>query len=323
MVTVDDFVREREPQWRELDLLLVEAGTRPERLGAERVRRLGALYRSAAADLAAARRRFPGESAVSRLEQLVLRARHVVYDTDVRRDSLRTFFGRTYWRRVRERPRLLAVAALLLLGPLAMGAVWGVRDSGAAGRFVPEEYASVTEPRQTVDLGLSRGESSAVSAEIFTNNIRVSLFTFAGGITLGIVTGYLLVFNGLFIGAILGLAIGAGNSEPLLRLITPHGVLELSCIIVAGMTGFRIGAAVIAPGNRKRSVVLQREARAAVELVLGTLPWLVLAGIVEGFVTPQGLALPSAAAVGIGLGVVYWGLVIARGAPAPSTADTR
>lgn len=284
---------------------------------------MGALYRSAAADLAAARRRFPGETSVGRLEQLVLRARHVVYDSEVRKDSVRAFFGRTYWRRVRERPRVLLVAVLLLFGPMVLAGVWGIQDPASAIRLVPGEFASITEPRESTDLGLTSDESSAFAAQIFTNNIRVALFAFAGGITLGLLTAYLLLFNGLLFGALLGLAIGSGNGESFLRLVVPHGVLELSCIAIAGLAGLRMGAAVIAPGHRKRSVVLQREARSSVELALGTAPWLVLAGIVEGFVTPRGLSLPVASAVGLALGAVYWALVIVRGGPEPSTADTR
>lgn len=282
------------------------------------------MYRSAAADLAAARRQFPNELAVSRLEQLVSRARHVVYDAEGRRESVRTFFGRTYWRRIRERPAVLALSALLMFGPALLGGVWGVRDPGAASRFVPSQYRSVTEPRTGgTNLGLSPGESSQAATSIFTNNIRVTLFAFAGGITLGLLTGYVLVFNGVLVGTLMGLAFNAGNGESFTVLVTPHGVLELSCIVVGGLAGLRMGWAIIAPGHRRRIVSLQREARAAAELALGTAPWLVLAGIVEGFITPSGLSLPAALFVGGSLGAIYWGLVLLRGGPEPSVAGTR
>ncbi|MDQ1446481.1 MAG: hypothetical protein QOI20_2945 [Acidimicrobiaceae bacterium] len=323
-MNLDQFVREREPSWTELQGLVDEAGGRPERLGPERVRRLGALYRSAAADLAAARRRFPGELAVARLEQLVARARHVVYDADARRDSLSVFFGRTYWRRIRERPAVLALAAAMLFGPALLGGIWGVRDPGAASRFVPAQYRSVTEPRtRGTNLGLTPGQSSAMASSIFTNNIKVAVFAFAGGITLGLLTGYVLVFNGVLFGTLLGLAFSAGNGRSFTELVTPHGVLELSCILVAGVAGLRMGWAAVSPGHRRRSTALQHEAKAAAELALGTAPWLVLAGLVEGFVTPQGLGLGPALAVGLALGALYWTLVVLRGGPAPSTADTR
>lgn len=323
-MTLEQFVREREPAWAELQQLVDAAGRKPESLGPDRVRRLAALYRSSAADLAAARRRFPHEVATTRLEHLVARARHLVYDSEGRRDSVRTFATRTYWRRIRERPAALAIAAALLFGPAIAGAVWGVRDPGAAVRFVPAEMRSVAEPRtEGTDLGLTPGQSGAMSSMIFTNNIRVTFFAFAGGITLGVLTGYLLIFNGVLIGTLLGLSLSAGNGDPFIRLVSPHGVLELSCIVVAGLAGLRMGWGVVNPGHRRRTTALQQEARAAAELALGTAPWLVLAGLVEGFITPQGLPLPAALGVGFALGAVYWALVILRGGPEPSAADTR
>lgn len=321
-VNLAGFIREREAAWAELEALLAAAGRRPERLGADQVRRMGALYRGAAADLAAARRRFPAEPAVARLEHLVGRARHVVYDSEGRRDSVRTFVTTTYWRRIRERPAVLAVAALLLIAPAALSATWGWRDPSAAIRFVPEEYAVVTEPRDDTDLDLRADESAGIAGQIFTNNIRVTFFAFAGGITLGVLTGYVLVFNGMLLGTLTGLAIGAGNGDAFMALVLPHGLLELSCIVVAGVAGLRMGWAVIAPGHRRRVEVLQEEARAAAELALGTAAWLVLAGLVEGFITPLGLPTAAAFAVGATLAAAYWALAVFRGGPGPSAAGT-
>src|SRR3954468_7293963 len=96
------FVAERSGAWGELDAALRHAGDKPERLGASGVRRLGALYRAAAADLAYARRAFPDDPAVAHLEALVLRARAVVYGRVGRRQSVWQFISRGYWRRLAE-----------------------------------------------------------------------------------------------------------------------------------------------------------------------------------------------------------------------------
>jgi hypothetical protein len=65
-----------------------------------------------------------------------------------------------------------------------------------------------------------------------------------------------------------------------------------------------------------------REAQRAVLIALGTAPWLILAGLVEGFVTPQGVGVTAALAIGFGLGTLYWALLVWRGrltrASAPS-----
>jgi uncharacterized membrane protein SpoIIM required for sporulation len=323
-VNLARFLEEREAGWKELDALVSRARRRPERLGAEGVRRLGAAYRSAAADLALARRRWPRDPVVARLELLVGRARHLVYDAPGRRLGLIRFLRRDYWRLVASRPWPLLAATALLLAPAALAGAWARDDPGAAGGLVPSEYRSVTEPRpEGTDLGLSGSEKAAFSSEVFTNNIRVSFLAFAGGIAAGLVTAAVLLYNGVLLGTITGLATAAGNGRILYELVVPHGVLELSCIVVAGAAGLRLGWALVEPGRRTRGESLREEARRAVAIALGTAPWLVLAGLVEGFVTPSGYGLGAATAVGFGLGALYWTLVLvlgrrATGAPVPS-----
>jgi uncharacterized membrane protein SpoIIM required for sporulation len=322
-MTLEHFLRDRGQAWHELEGLTQAAGRRPHRLGAERLLRLGELYRGAAADLALARRRWPGDPAVGRLDDLVGRARHLVYAAPRRELSPLRFLATGYWRLVASRPLLLAVSAGLLFAPAALAAGWALDDPGAAGGLLPAEYRSVGEPRtQGTDLGLSADEEAGISAEIFTNNIRVTFFAFAGGITGGLLTAAVLLFNGVLLGAVAGLAWGVGNGASFVELVAAHGVLELSCIVVSGAAGLGLGWALVAPGRLARGAALRREARRAVLIALGTAPWLVLAGLVEGFLTPSGLGVGTALAIGVALGALYWSLVLWRGvitaAPAPS-----
>jgi uncharacterized membrane protein SpoIIM required for sporulation len=227
------------------------------------------------------------------------------------------FFANGYWRRVRERKVILAISFVCLVVPSLLGGYWAWRDPGPASGLVPSEYQSVTQPRETGrSLGLSVDEESAMASQIFTNNIGVTFNAFAGGLLLGLGTLFVLLQNGMLLGVVAGMAIGSGNGRVFFELVTAHGVLELSCIIVTGAAGLRLGWSIIDPGNRARGTALREEARAAIEIVLGTAPWLVLAGLVEGFLTPSGTGLPTVLAVGLSLGAVFWGLVLWRGAPA-------
>ncbi len=245
------------------------------------------------------------------------RGRQAVYHTNPKTATLREFVSHGYWRRIRERPALLVCAIAFLAFPMLLAGYWAWRDPGPASGLVPAQYQSVTEPRAAgQDLGISVDEQSNLAATIFTNNIKVSFLAFAGGMLLGVGTLYALLYNGMLFGAIAGLAIGAGNAKPFFELIVAHGVLELSCIVVSGLAGLRLASAIVDPGNRERGQALREEARASVEIVLGTACWLVVAGLVEGFVTPAGLGLTTVLVIGIGLGAVYWGLVLWRGAPA-------
>jgi uncharacterized membrane protein SpoIIM required for sporulation len=318
---LDRFVEEREPQWLELEEKLRRARGRPERLGPDGVRRLARLYRAAAADLAVARQRFPGDPVVTRLESLVTRARPVVYSAEPRRAPLLEFFSTVYWRRVRERPLLIAAAWLLMIVPGVLALLWASSDPGSAAGLVPEQF------RHAGDAGgralESGADQAAFSSGIFTNNIRVAFLAFAAGVLGGLGTAAVLVYNGVLVGTVLGLASGAGNGSRLVELVAPHGFLELSCIAVAAAAGFGLARAVIDPGPRTRAAALADEARRGAEVVLGTVPWLVVAGLVEGFVTPRRIGVGPALAVGIALASAYWLLVLWRGRAREESGEAR
>ena len=306
------FEAERGGDWRRLQEALARAGGRPERLGPAGVQELGALYRGAAADLAYARRRYPGDPVVARLEALVVAGRGAVYGQAPRGGSLRAFLSRGYWRRLAERPLLIAVAWLLLLAPAAAGAAWAASDPGAALGLVPGELqAAADPPPEGRDYDAATG--AAFSAQVMVNNIQVTLTAFAGGILAGAGTVLALLFNGLILGVVGGLAFGAGNGTAFLRLLSSHGPLELSCIVVGGVAGLRLGWAIVAPGPGRRGPAVVAEARNAVELALGTVPWLVLCGLLEGFATGPDLPVEVQLAIGATMFALFWGLVAWRG----------
>ena len=323
---LDAFIAERNANWRELELLVRDAGHRPERLGPERVRRLGALYRSAAADLARLRRRAPRAPETARLEVLVGSARSLVYDSRGRGRSALHFFTTRYWQLITERKKPLGIAFVLLFGSAALAALWGYHDPAAATGVVPPEFRPALQPGHPWH-DMTGGEQSAFTTQVFTNNIQVTLVAFAGGITGGIATAAALLYNGLLLGVIGGLMVQAGNGGGFVDLVTAHGVLEISCILVAGAAGLSLGWSILSPGHRTRRASLQREAQEALLLVAGTAPWLVIAGIVEGNranLSESGFG--AVIGVGVGLGALFWGLVLwrgrARGAPPTSPAGT-
>lgn len=314
------FVDDRSPLWNELERLVGSAKGRVDRLDPPAVRRLGAGYRQAVADLALARRRYPHDPVTIRLDRLVRDARPLVYGSVTERGSVLSFVTTGYWRRVRERPVFLLVAAIALFAPGLVVGVWSHGHPTAATRVaqvspltagIGDGGARDPDTDKITDAGVSTG----LSAEIFTNNARVALVAYAGGLTGGVLTLASLVFNGLIMGLVAGLSVQAGRGPDMWRLIVPHGVLELSLITAAGTAGLRTGWALLHPGHRTRVEALVVEGRAGVELALGSAALLVPTGLVEGFVTPRGLSLPAALTLGLGLGTVYWALVIWRGRP--------
>ena len=135
-----------------------------------------------------------------------------------------------------------------------------------------------------------------MASQIFTNNIGVTFYAFAGGLLLGLGTLYVLLQNGVLLGVVAGLAIGAGQRPLVLR--ARHRARRVGAELHhRGGRGRACGSAGRSsiPGNRTRGEALREEARAAIEMMLGTAPWLVLAGLVEGFLTPSGTGLAHGA----------------------------
>ena len=190
--------------------------------------------------------------------------------------------------------------------PAVIVCVWAIRAPEKANLLLGGRFQGRTSAG---DIGLSVGEQTKMASEIFINNIRVSIMVFALGITCCIGSSYLLIYNGMLLGVVAGTSIADGYGNVALALIVGHGVLELSIIVVAAVAGMRLGMAIVRPGDEPRRKVLMREAQAAVMIVLGTMPFFVLAGLVEGFFTPAGFGAGIASTVGVLLGGAYWALV--------------
>jgi len=122
---------------------------------------------------------------------------------------------------------------------------------------------------------------------IITNNIKAAAFAFAGGMSLGVVTLWVILNNGLMVGGMGALFASKGFGTDFWATIAPHGVIELSSIQIAGAAGLLLAQAIIAPGRLRRIDALKVNARRAGVLMTGVVGMLLIAGTIEGFVTPQ------------------------------------
>jgi uncharacterized membrane protein SpoIIM required for sporulation len=316
-MTLDEFQTRREPDWQALTDALRRARGRPARLGSDGVLALGALYRSAAADLAYARRRFPGDPLVARLEALVTAARGAIYGRPASRARVGEFVRSGYWQRVLGLRLHLVLAAVLLLGATAAGLLWAEHDIGAALGLVPGGLRP-SETHHFVHHQLSAAASGELSSSIITNNVVVLALAFGGGIFLGLGSAIVLIYNGLIVGVVAGLLAQEHQTTQFFVYVLPHGALELSCFIVGGAAGMRMGMAIVSPGRQTRGAALRAAAWSGAVVVLGTACFLVVAGLTEGYVTPHGIGLGASIAVGAGLAGTYWALVLTLGRRRPS-----
>jgi uncharacterized membrane protein SpoIIM required for sporulation len=164
----------------------------------------------------------------------------------------------------------------------------------------------------------SAAPAGSFAAKVFTNNVWVSAQALVLGILLGIPTVYVVFANFANLGVVAGLMIANGRGPLFFGLILPHGLVELSSVIIAASAGLKIGWTVVDPGRRTRAEAIAQEFRSLVTVSLGLIVTLLVAGLIEAFVTPSGL--PTFARVGIGViaevGLVTWIVVFGRRAVA-------
>jgi len=312
--------RRQKAMWDSYQRMLGEArGGGLARMGEARVSRFGAMYREVAADLARARTYGGSPELLYMLERAVGAGHNLLYRAPAKR-----WIGVRRWVmggfpalvRLRWRPIALASALLYLPAILTFAAV---RNNPGLGRSMigPEmmERAEQAEARQARGQGYVSpedfGGSPLMSSTIMTNNIQVTFGAYAGGLLAGLGTVLMLVFNGVLMGAVTGVFANYDANLHLWSFLLVHGVIELTAICVAGGAGLWLGSAMLLPGRLTRREALVRRGRESVSLIGGTAVMLVVAGIIEGFISPSSLPaevkLAAAALLGVGL-VLYLAL---------------
>ncbi|MBN1440895.1 MAG: stage II sporulation protein M [Anaerolineales bacterium] len=316
---LEQFMLQRKADWERLTALLEKCSAGPERLSPEEVRDLGRLYRSAAADLALAQRDFPRERTTAYLHQLAGRAHSVIYRAEpmAGRQAMR-FFRFTVPNTFRAGlPFFLAACAFFII-PAAFSGIATAIDPDAAAWMLPAEVQETRDylERRELWTDIPVEKRPYASSFIMQNNIRVALLAFAGGISFNLLTVYLLALNGFILGGVTGLALFYGVGGELWTFVIGHGVIELSVICLAGGCGLQIGWALIHPGFISRKDALAAAAQKAVRLALFSALLLVVAGLIEGFLSPaEHVPAWIKAAVGIGSGAVLYAYLFLAGRP--------
>lgn len=289
-MNIQRWIARREPAWKRLDDLLKQIERKGlKSLRGEQIRQLASLYRSVSADLARARTHQVGNLLIQNLQGLATRSYSQIYQGSRRQEwqSVLNFY-RWGFPAVVQRNWVyitLATALFVVAGLVAWWFSW--RDPVFMSLMVPEELIVKVRDRGELWMGSILGVEPVASTSIMRNNLTVSFNAVAGGITGGVITVYILVLNGLLIGAI-GALVGQNNlAYPFWAFVFPHGSLELPAIFLAGAAGLLIARALLFPGKYRRVDALRLYGLQAVQLVYGIVPMLVIAGVIEGFFSPS------------------------------------
>ena len=307
------WLEKRKPYWSELETLLDRGAQNGlKSLSRSELQELSLLYRQTAADLAAIRED-PGSVHFARyVNQLLVRAHNTIYSG--RRASpkaLFSFFWETYPVTFRRNLNHCLLATLIFAVSGLVGAVLTYQNPDFKVKLLGPQMVETIDRHEMWTHSIV-GIKPLASSAIMTNNMSVGFTTFALGITAGLGTIYMMAFNGLLIGVI-GMACWlSGMSVQLWSFVAPHGVLELPAIFIAGGAGLRIAQGLLFPGVLPRRDSLAKTGIEAVQLLMGTIPILIVAGLIEAFVSPTGLPVPlkfsMASALFILLGVYLFGM---------------
>jgi uncharacterized membrane protein SpoIIM required for sporulation len=284
------WIQKRRPYWTRIDELLERSekgGIRA--LSHHELRELALLYRQTASDLATIRQDPSSQRLAQSLNQLLGRAHNCIYMGKRAEPSrIVTFYRDTFPQVFHETlPYTLAACAVFFALALA-GFVMATVDPGFQRYFLGSGMMESIDKHQMWTHSIVSVRPLESSA-IMTNNLSVSFATFAFGITAGIGTLWMLAFNGLLFGVVNAACLQAGMIGQLMSFVAPHGVLELPAIFIAGGGGLLIAKGLLFPGTLPRRASLVKEGGRAVRLALGIIPLLIVAGTVEGFVSPSDL----------------------------------
>jgi uncharacterized membrane protein SpoIIM required for sporulation len=288
------WLAKRKPYWEQLEALIKKAGRRGVKaLDHEELRQLGLLYRQIAADLASVREDPLSQPWARFLNQLLARAHNLIYmgrSAGVR--GILHFYRVDFPRIFRLTWMYTALAFLLFLAGATAAFFVSLADPSFQRFFLGPAMSNTIDRREMWTHSVLTVKPLASSA-IMTNNLSVSFTLFAVGILGGVGTIYLLAMNGVMLGVIGAACWQAGMGLQLWSFVAPHGALELPAVFIAGGGGLLVARGLLFPGELPRRESLIVYGGQGVRLALGIIPLLLVAGTIEGFLSPS--SLPVAA----------------------------
>lgn len=284
----NQFIKKHRDDWQQLETWIAKLEKGKAKLTSKEIESFYQQYQVVAQHLSYSQTYFKNEDVTAYLNNLIAKAHNLLYkDQMTSMKQLRYFFSMKFVQLITEQWKFIIVALILFtLGGIG-GFIAVLTDPFHLYSVVPPEIAyGLIDPEDIGEMN-PFWDPAVFSALIMTNNMKVAILAFAGGITFGVLTVYVLLLNGVILGAIAAVFWNAGKSYEFWAYIIPHGIIELTAIFIAGGAGLLMGYKLLVPGHVKRTYELKIQATRSVQLLFGTIPLFVITGIIEGYITPS------------------------------------
>jgi len=276
------FIRYNLDKWKKMEIVVEDADfVSPDKLADT--------YTELTADLSFSQTNYPDSRITIYLNNLTSALHNHIYRNKKEKWSrLYTFWTREVPDAMYESRRALLVSFVVFVLASAIGYLSGMKDPEYVRQIMGDGYVDMTihniQNGDPVGVYGSQSENP-MFLQITLNNVLVSFRIFISGLLTFFGTAYMLIYNGVMIGAFQAMLHQYGVwGESMLALFL-HGTLELSAIIVTGAAGLSIGSGWLIPGSYSRMEAFRRSARRGLRIVIGTVPIFILAGFIEGFLT--------------------------------------
>ena len=312
--TLVHWLRRRVPGWQRLGELLNQQRDRAGESYAEVVE-LVDRFRSLGRDLSLARDLMPGSSLCRELENLFLKAHESVFRRPSQlKAQLVELFRDEVPRVFHDMRTAIWITVILFLGTGLLGWLLVSFNPELASLFASEKMIEEVQRGELWTDGLLNiVPSSVLSVQIMANNIMVSLFAFALGALYGLGTIYIIALNGFMLGGIFAFTAKYDLAGRLFNFVVAHGVVELSVICLAGAAGIQLGNALVHPGLKTRMDAFRDAVKQAATLLPVVIVFLVGAGIIEGYISPNdSYPLVVRVVIGVAYGILLWTVLSGR-----------
>jgi uncharacterized membrane protein SpoIIM required for sporulation len=276
------FVKQNKPRWEEFERTVKQMRrAEPDKLAE--------LFIQITDDLSFARTKYPDSRTTQYLNALASKVHLQIYKNK-REDRSRfiTFWEYEVPKAMFETRKQLLYAFIIFAVAAAIGVVSTLYDDTFVRLILGDAYVNMTI--ENIEKGnptrvYSSSEEMTMFVQITLNNIMVSFYVFVYGVFTSLGTGFYLFYNALMVGSFMTFFAQQNLASQAIPVVMLHGTIELSSIVIAAAAGFTMGNSLLFPGTFSRLASFKIGAMKGMKIVVGLVPFFVVAGFIESFIT--------------------------------------